>query len=117
MTIKDGVYIIVILILVVYGYFRVGSVSEARLKEKAAQAKIKRLDGQLDSLTERLHESDLAIERADLIILSYKSEIVRAQSISRETRNTHEETNFTVQPSDSVRIRKLANHFPSILSH
>jgi len=108
---------VLLIVLAVFLFIKTGDTDEAKERERAAEAKIKLLDDQLDSLTERVRITDEALEKADAVILGYKAEVIRVHNISRETRKTHEETNFTVQPSDSVRIRKLANHFPSILSH
>ena len=113
MTIKDGIYLIVILILVVYGFFNVGSVSEARQKEGAAKATVKRLGAELDSLYQVVEISTAAIERADAIILGYKAEVVRAQARTRQIQKRYDSLHFKPFTSDSARYRALRNLYPN----
>ena len=104
---------VLLIVMAVFLFIKTGDTSEADLKEKAAKAIIAHLNGQLDSLSERVRITDEALEKADAIILGYKAEVIRAHSQTQKWKQQYDSLNFQPFASDSARHRALRNLYPN----
>lgn len=101
-----------------FGLFKASEVNDRDRRIILAEEESKRATEARIKAEDALFDVRDSLETMTTIAMNFKIDSrkaeIRAQQI--EKRHETEKANFTVHPSDSVRLRELAKHFPSILS-
>lgn len=102
----------------IYGLFQRSQISDRDRRVVLAEEERKQARAALELATTNLKTARDSIELLFIIasnanIDSRKAEI-RAQQIQKQ--HETEKASFVIHPNDSVRLRQLAKHFPSVLS-
>lgn len=102
----------------VFGLFKASQINDRDRRVVLAEEERKQARADLELAKTNLKAARDSIELLFIIASNERIDTRKAEFKAQQIEKRHEteKANFTVHPSDSVRLRELARHFPSILS-